>query len=65
MLFPAICHQVAHEVGDNTLIPSPSIDESKQLHPLNVVIMRKKRKFFFFHKIEFTPYNISVRFDWI
>jgi hypothetical protein len=65
MWFPAICHQVAHEVGDNTLIPSSSIDESKQLNPLNVVIMRKKRNYFFFQDIEFTPYNISVRFDWI
>jgi hypothetical protein len=62
-MFPAICLQVAHEVGENTLIPSPSIDESKRLLPLNVVTMRKKRRLIFFHNIELTTYDISVRFD--
>jgi hypothetical protein len=61
-MFPAICLQVVHEVGNNTLIPSPSIDESKRLLPLNVVTMRKKRKFLFHHCIEYTAHDISVRF---
>jgi hypothetical protein len=61
-MFPAICLQVAHEVGKNSLIPAPSIDESKRLLPLNVVTMRKKRRLIFFHNIELTPYDISVRF---
>jgi hypothetical protein len=55
-MFPAICLQVVHEVGNNTLIPSPSIDESKRLLPLNVVTMRKKRKFLFHHHIEYTAF---------
>ena len=59
-MFPAICLQVVHEVGNNTLIPSPSIDESKRLLPLNVVTMRKKRKFLFRHHIEYTAHDISL-----
>jgi hypothetical protein len=46
MLFKPICRQVAKEVEENTLIPSPSIDESKRLLPLNVVTMKMKRKYF-------------------
>jgi hypothetical protein len=61
-MFPAICLQVVHEVGKNTLIPAPSIDESKRLIPLNVVTMRKKRTFLFHHHIEYTAHDISVRF---
>ena len=59
-MFPAICLQVVHEVGNNTLIPSPSIDESKRLLPLNVVTMRKKRKYLFRHHIEYTAHDISL-----
>jgi hypothetical protein len=61
-MFPAICLQVAHAVGGNTLIPSPSLDESKRLLPLNVVTMIQKRKFYFFSSIEISAYDISVRF---
>jgi hypothetical protein len=61
-MFPAVCHQVVDEVGRNTLIPSPSIDDSKRLLPLNVVTMRKKRKYLVFHHIEYTAHDISVRF---
>ena len=61
-MFPAICLQVVNEVGKNTLIPSPSIDESKRLLPLNVVTMKKKRTILFFHSTEYTAHDISVRF---
>ena len=61
-MFTAACQQVVHEVGKDTLMPSPSLDASKRLRPLNVVTMRKKKKFVFFHHIECTPYDISVRF---
>jgi len=61
-MFPAICLQVANAVGENTLIPSPSLDESKRLLPLNVVTMEDKRNWIFFHKIEYSTYDISVRF---
>ena len=61
-MFAAICLQVAHEVGKDTLIPSPSIDESKRLLPLNVVTMRKKTKYVVCHSIKSTTYDIPVRF---
>ena len=59
-MFPAMCHHVAHEVGGNTLIPSPSLDESKRLLPLNVVTMIQKRKFFIFSSIEISAHDISL-----
>jgi hypothetical protein len=61
-MFPAICLQVVQEVGKNTLIPAPSIDESKRLIPLNVVTMRKKRTYLFKQQTEYTAHDISVRF---
>jgi hypothetical protein len=62
MFFKPICRQVAKEVEENTLIPSPSIDESKRLLPLNVVTMKMKRKYFVLPVMEYSPYDISVRF---
>jgi hypothetical protein len=61
-MFQAFCRQVVSAVGNDTLIPSPSIDESKHLLPLNVVTMREKRKFYIFSSIEISTYDISVRF---
>ena len=61
-MFPAICLQLVRAVGKNTLLPSPSLDESKRLLPLNVVTMEDKRNWIFFHKIEYSTYDISVRF---
>lgn len=61
-MFPAICLQLARATGENTLLPSPSLDESKRLLPLNVVTMEKKRKLMVFRKIEYSTCDISVRF---
>jgi hypothetical protein len=61
-MFPAVCRKIAYEVGKDTLIPSPSIDESKHLLPLNVVTMREKRKFHIFSSIEISTHDSSVRF---
>ena len=60
-MFPAICRRVVSEVGKDTLIPSPSIDESKQLLPLNVVTMREKRKFYICSSIEISTYDMSLK----
>jgi hypothetical protein len=58
----AVCRKLVHEVGKHTLIPSPSIEESKQIRPLFVVTMTKKRKYIFFYIKKYSPYNILVRF---
>ena len=60
-MFPAFCRHVVSEVGKDTLIPSPSIDEAKQLLPLNVVTMREKKKFCFFSSIEISTHDISLK----
>ena len=59
-MFPALCRQVVSEVGKDTLRPSPSIDESKQLLPLNVVTMREKRTFYIFSSVEISTYDMSL-----
>ena len=59
-MFPAFCRQVVSEVGKDTLKPSPSIDESKHLLPLNVVTMREKRKFFVFSSVETSTHDSSL-----
>ena len=64
-MFPAVCHQFAHAMGRHTLIPSTSIDESTRLLPLNIVTKKKKRRWVFFHKIEYSTYDFPVRFGCI
>ena len=59
-MFPAFCRQVVSEVGKDTLRPSPSIDESKHLLPLNVVTMREKRKYFVFSSVEISTHDSSL-----
>ena len=61
-MFTAVCHEVVHDVGKGILIPSPSLDESRLLLPLNVMTMRKKRKFIFFHRVEYTAENICLAY---
>ena len=60
-MFSKLCHDVVQEVGKGTLMPSPSIDVSQQLIPLNVVTMNKKRKFiFFYYGKTYTSYDIAL-----
>ena len=59
-MFSIVCQQVVHEVGKDTLVPSPSLDASKRLRPLNVVTMRKKRKYALYHHKEYTAHDISL-----
>ncbi|KAK3595366.1 hypothetical protein CHS0354_008791 [Potamilus streckersoni] len=59
-MFSAACHQFVNSVGKNTLIPVPSLDEQDNVKPLQLVIMKKKRKFFFFTKYSYHPTEFQL-----
>lgn len=60
-MFPAVCNQFANAMGRHTLIPSASIDEAVKAQPLNIATKRRKRKFVFFHKAEYTIYDFPLQ----
>lgn len=59
-MFPAVCHQFANAMGKHTLIPSSSLEESTRISPFNVVAKRRKRRWIFFHKIEYSTYDFPL-----
>ena len=60
-MFPAVCSEVAKEVGRKTLIPSPGIDESRKLKTQHIVIMRKKKFLKLLYRGKtYSPCNIEL-----
>ncbi|VDI06271.1 Hypothetical predicted protein, partial [Mytilus galloprovincialis] len=59
-MFPAVCHQFVNAMGKDTLIPSSSLEESTRISPFNVVAKRRKRRWIFFHKIEYSTYDFPL-----
>ncbi|XP_076088743.1 uncharacterized protein LOC143059142 isoform X2 [Mytilus galloprovincialis] len=60
VMFPAVCHQFVNAMGKDTLIPSSSLEESTRISPFNVVAKRRKRRWIFFHKIEYSTYDFPL-----
>ncbi|KAK3083209.1 hypothetical protein FSP39_016791 [Pinctada imbricata] len=60
-MFHAVCHKFAQAMGPDTLIPVKSMDRATEIRPLNVVVKKTKRKFIFFKKTHFMPYNFQLQ----
>ncbi|KAL3854079.1 hypothetical protein ACJMK2_013359 [Sinanodonta woodiana] len=60
IMFSAACHQLVNSVGKDTLIPVPSLDEQDNVKPLQLVVMKKKRKFFFFTRCSYHPTEFQL-----
>jgi hypothetical protein len=61
-MFLEMCREVARAVGQDTLIPSPSIHESSRLLPMNVVVIEEKRTWVLFKTVVYSTHALSVRF---
>lgn len=59
-MFAAASYQFTKSVGKNTLHPVPSIDETDNVKPFQLVIKSKKRKFVIFEKAVFRPTEFQL-----
>lgn len=60
-MFAAVSHQFVQSVGKDSLLPVPSIETGSNIKMCFVVMKKEKRKFLFWKKKCYIPYNISVR----
>lgn len=57
-MFEAAVHKFVKSVGEESLLPVPSLDEADRCHPLSVVIRCPRRWFWQSPKYEVTPFKL-------
>ncbi|KAJ8315739.1 hypothetical protein KUTeg_007889 [Tegillarca granosa] len=60
-MFAAVSHQFVQSVGKDSLVPVPSIETGSNIKICYVVMKKEKRKFLFWKKKCYIPYNIPLQ----